>query len=258
MKKFLLKILKSLAKKLNYKVIDNSESKFIEANDFEKLIIKRSRQYSMTPPERMWSIINAVKYIKINNVKGDFVECGVWRGGNLILFNYLNEKHNLNKKIYGYDTYEGMSEPSENDYLIKSNKSATQILERQIDKKFEGNNTWCYSTIEEVKNNYKEENGNPNNLHLIKGPVEKTLLIQKNLPSKISILRLDTDFYESTKIELDILYPLLSDNGVLIIDDYGCWAGSKKAVDEYFKHKIDLPMHYIDGECRMIFKKDTI
>ena len=83
--------------------------------------------------------------------------------------------------------------------------------------------------------------------------MEETLKNGENLPNKISILRLDTDFYESTKIELKYLYPLLVEGGILIIDDYGSWLGSKKATDEYFSNKINF-MHFIDHSARMIIK----
>ena len=85
---------------------------------------------------------------------------------------------------------------------------------------------------------------NNDNLICIKGEVEKTLKIDENLPTKISLLRLDTDWYESTKIELEVLFPLLSKNGILIIDDYGYWKGSKKAVDEYI----------VDGKLKIVEK----
>ena len=80
------------------------------------------------------------------------------------------------------------------------------------------------------------------------------LALKKNIPKKISLLRLDTDWYESTKIELEILYPLLQKGGILIIDDYGHWGGSKKAVDEFFLDKY-VWMHYIDYACRLIIKE---
>ena len=83
--------------------------------------------------------------------------------------------------------------------------------------------------------------------------MEKTLKIKKNLPKKISILRLDTDWYASTRVELDILFPLLQKNGILIIDDYGAWSGSKKAVDSYFSKK-NLTMFKIDISGRLIIK----
>ena len=92
------------------------------------------------------------------------------------------------------------------------------------------------------------------NYFLIKGKVENTLRNIKKLPKKISILRLDTDFYESTKIELEVLFPRLVKGGVLIIDDYGFWKGAKKAVDEYFSDYRQF-FHYIDHSCRLLIKK---
>lgn len=108
-------------------------------------------------------------------------------------------------------------------------------------------------SLEEVKKNIIK-NTNIDNILLIKGKVENTLKIQKNLPKKISILRLDTDFYESTKIELETLFPRLVKRGVLIIDDYGYWKGSKKAVDEYFGDYRPF-LHYVDHSCRLLIKK---
>ena len=98
------------------------------------------------------------------------------------------------------------------------------------------------------------KNTSSNKYKLIKGPVEDTLNVEENLPKKISVLRLDTDFYESTKKELEILYPRLVKNGILIIDDYGHWQGSRKAVDEYFQND-EVLLNYIDYTCRMIIKK---
>ena len=106
--------------------------------------------------------------------------------------------------------------------------------------------------IAEVENNLSE-NCSLTNVKLIKGRVEETLLVRKNLPKKISILRLDTDFYSSTKVELNILYPRLVTGGVLIIDDYGFWKGARKAVDEYFKNFRPF-FHYVDHSCRLMIK----
>ena len=98
------------------------------------------------------------------------------------------------------------------------------------------------------KNKYNE------NIKYIEGKVEQTL--SDNNPGKIALLRLDTDWYESTKIELEVLYPLLVIGGVLIIDDYGLFHGAKKAVDEYFHSINEEPlMHRIDYSGRMIIKK---
>jgi O-methyltransferase len=107
------------------------------------------------------------------------------------------------------------------------------------------------STLDEVKKKISKEFSN-SNIYLIKGKVEDTLLIEKNISKKISILRLDTDFYESTKIELELLYPQLETGGVLIIDDYGNYKGARKAVNEYFKSKPFLI--YVDHSCRLLIK----
>ena len=107
----------------------------------------------------------------------------------------------------------------------------------------------------QVKNHLTNNLNDISNIKFIKGDVRETLNENKNLPDKISLLRLDTDFYESTKKELEILYPRLQTNGVLIIDDYGFFSGSKKAFDEYFKNKFVLK-HYIDSSIRLIIKTD--
>jgi len=110
----------------------------------------------------------------------------------------------------------------------------------------------CFASIDLVKNNLIENNSK--NVKLIKGDVAQTLQNPSNLPEKIAILRLDTDWYDSTKIELEILYPLLEPGGVLIIDDYGHFEGARKAIDEYFKTEKPF-MHYVDYTCRLIIKK---
>ena len=92
-------------------------------------------------------------------------------------------------------------------------------------------------------------------INLIQGSVEKTLPLNKP-DEPIALLRLDTDWYKSTKHELNILFPLLNEGGVLIIDDYGHWKGAKKAVDEYFSNLNDkYYMHRIDYTGRMLIKK---
>ena len=81
----------------------------------------------------------------------------------------------------------------------------------------------------------------------------ESVLEAQNLPDKIAILRLDTDFYESTKAELETLYPRLSPGGELIVDDYGEWAGARKAVDEYFSGQA-VWLHYVTHTVRLMIK----
>jgi hypothetical protein len=206
----------------------------IEADKKIIKFINISSKYSMTGSERMYLLSQAILNAKEKRLCGDFVECGVWRGGNIVLYKLLNDFYNLNKAIFAYDTFEGMTEPEEIDMDFYGNSAKKHLLTSLKSENLE--NTHCFSTIDSVKKNILEHT-NLKNINFIIGPVEKTLLIKKNLPKKISVLRLDTDWYSSTKIELEILYPRLVKGGVLIIDDYGTWYGSKKATDEYFFQK---------------------
>lgn len=217
-----------------------------EMTSEENQIITKCLKYSMTTKLRMSALINSINYISSKKIEGDFVECGVWRGGNLILYNLMNEVKNLNKNIYGFDTFEGMPFPGKFD--IKYDGTSAEDLYYQRTKSHEG---WNRATLDEVEKNISKECLN-HNINLIKGKVEDSLLIEKNIPKKISILRLDTDFYESTKIELEVLFPKLEVGGVLIIDDYGNFKGAKKAVDEYFQIKPFLI--YVDHSCRLLIK----
>ena len=223
----------------------------VEFSNEEKKIIDSIEDYTMTNRARIFTLINIFKEITHNDIIGDFVECGVWRGGNLIMLQKLNDLYQQNKTIHGFDTFEGMTESGEFDIDLRNIKSKELLKStKKINNK---KNIWAYCDIENVRKNISK-NLPKHNIKLIKGDVKNTLLDHNNLPNKISILRLDTDFYDSTKIELEILYPRLSKGGYLIIDDYGHFKGCQKAVDEYFKNS-KITLHYSDYSCRF-FKKD--
>jgi hypothetical protein len=184
--------------------------------------------YSMTSIERIGSLYDSLEHIRLNNIEGDFVECGVWKGGNILgIMEYLNFYNIKNVNVWAYDTFQGMTAPEEVDIDLNNNK-AEDIL----------NQVMCYSSLDEVKKNLSNSKFPQNQLKLVVGDVCETLDIKNNLPEKISLLRLDTDWYKSTKKELEVLFPLLVSKGVLIVDDFGHWQGSKKAVYEYFKSNV--------------------
>ena len=210
-------------------------------------------KYTMTSRSRQWALIQSVEWIANNNIEGDIVECGVWKGGNLILCGLMLKSLNLDRLIWGYDTFTGMSEPTENDYLIGNAESKNSSFTRDkwlAKQKSQGITDWHYVAKDQVANSFGKEVGT-NNLKLISGKVEDTLTVENNLPEKISILRLDTDWYESTKVELEVLFPRLQKGGVLIIDDYGRWAGSRKAVDEFFEGYGFVWLHRVSKSCRL-------
>lgn len=252
----LKKIIQKTANLFGYKIISHSNtiSNTIDIDrdeDFVR-IWNKCKEQTMTSKERMFALYKAVEYAVKYEVPGDFVECGVWRGGSAMLIAYtLGELNAKNRKIYLYDTFEGMTRPTENDYSAL-NKNVS-IVDKWEKEQKEGHNEWAYASLSEVKKNMAQTKYPENNIIFIKGKVEET--IPKIMPPNIALLRLDTDWYESTKHELTYLFPLLVKNGVLIIDDYGHWAGSKKAVDEYFAVK-PIFLNRIDYTARMGIKTD--
>lgn len=229
-------------------VITKTKPSIVEITQEEKDLIDLCKNFSMTTDIRMWALLNSLKKILSENIEGEIVECGIWKGGNIILIKKFMERYNLKKKIYCYDTFEGMYETSKEDRELSTNIDAKEII--NDDHKYV-----CESSFQQTENNIKKNVNNMNDIFFIKGKVEDTLKVNKNIPEKISICRLDTDYYSSTKIELEKLYSRISKGGVLIVDDYGHWSGSKKAVDEFFKDKF-IMKHYVDYACRLIIKEE--
>jgi hypothetical protein len=222
---------------------------------FETDIISKVRPFTMTSPERIATIVHSVRYVTRNKIPGDFVECGVWKGGSAMAagLTFLDAKAD-SRSLWLYDTYEGMSQPTDSDESYEG-QSAEKLLDSEsID---DPSSVWCRAEFEEVKENVLSIGYSEKSIHFVKGRVEET--IPRVMPDEISILRLDTDWYESTKHELKHLYPRLRPGGVLIIDDYGYWKGSRKAVDEYFADEIAPPMLIrIDSSCRIAIKPNCI
>ena len=216
-----------------------------EANEGIKIV----RKNTMMPYVNLLTLYEQAVYCENNNIEGDFVECGVWKGGSTMAAALsLMDEGQTNRKLYLYDTFDGMSEPTEADRSYQGVSAAT-ILESSA----AGEEFWCRSPIEEVKANLDSTGYPSDKVHYIKGKVEET--IPGSLPGKISVLRLDTDWYESTKHELTHLFPLLVEGGFLIIDDYGFWEGARKAVDEFFEASSKKYfLHRIDSTGRLIIK----
>jgi hypothetical protein len=204
----------------------------------------------MTSNERLFATAMACKYVIDAGIEGDFVECGVWRGGHAIIAAAIFKHYNSSKKVWLFDTFKGMVAPTDFDIQTSNRKRANNKF---ISNKKENHNSWCYASIQEVRNNFIKRNL-IENIEYVEGDVCETLN-SGNLPSAICILRLDTDWYESTKKELDVLYPRLSLGGCLAIDDYGHWSGARKATDEYFENNNNRPFfNYTDYTARSAIK----
>jgi O-methyltransferase len=248
MKNFIAKKLMNLGTKLS----DNhNDLKWIipEADEGERAVIGKASAYTSNDAVAQWGFIQSIKHVHDRGIPGDIVECGVWKGGNIIISALMRAKLGFKRDIWGYDTFAGMSAPSDHDVKPGFNVNAKEKFNARARS---GHVDWCYVPIEDVKAAIETTCGQTD-VNLIKGDVMQTLRDEKNLPSQISILRLDTDFYESTKIELEILYPRVSPGGVVIVDDYGVWQGSKKAVDEYFGPRLPW-LHYVNRGVRLFIK----
>jgi O-methyltransferase len=208
--------------------------------------------FTMTSHERQVVLLRAVEYLVQNKIEGDIVECGVWKGGSMMLIaRKLLQLNETIRNLFLFDTFEGMSEPNEKDVSAIDNSTASELLKKE--NKLAGDNVWCYSSFQEVKANLQKTNYPQEKIFYFRGKVEDTL--PEPSVNKIALLRLDTDFYESTKHELEILYDLVVPGGVLIIDDYGHWTGSKKAVDEFIeKRKLKIFLNRIDYTGRLAIK----
>lgn len=201
----------------------------------ERSIVERAMPYTMTGVPRLLALIDAVRYCEARGVPGAHAECGVWRGGSVLaIILTLQELDAPHRDIYLYDTFEGMTEPTEFDTsevdapALETWRAARERDHHPWEEVF-GPEAFNETSVRSLllSTGYP-----PDRIHFVRGPVEQT--IPGTVPDELALLRLDTDWYESTRHELRYLFPRLTDGGVLIIDDYGHWKGARRAVDEYF------------------------
>jgi hypothetical protein len=221
----------------------------VSAND--QLILRRIADYTMTSIERQIALIRSVRHLVRSGIPGCFVECGVWRGGSIMAAALtLAQEGDTDRDLYLFDTFEGMSPPTDADKMADGTLARTH-LQRQ--KK--GTGTWAYAGIDDVRANMVSTNYPPDRVHFVQGPVEQTIPV-RSPPAPIALLRLDTDWYESTRHEMIHLFPLLREGGVLIVDDYGHWRGARKAIDEYLaEHARREHLQRIDYTGRLLVKQ---
>lgn len=210
-------------------------------------IIREVQPWTMTSAERIFALMQAVRYISANAIAGAIVECGVWKGGSMAAaaITLLRIK-DPTRDLYLFDTFEGMTEPAAKD-VDYSGRQASTVLSEEA-------GTRCGDApLEQVREVLYATGYPKERIHFVRGRVEET--IPASVPDSISLLRLDTDWYESTRHELFHLYPRLSKAGVIIIDDYGHWQGCRQACDEYFsRNRIPILLNRIDYTSRIALK----
>ena len=231
---------------------DRARATLADLSEADRAIVERVAPFTMTSLERRASLVGAIDHVVRHRVPGAIVECGVWRGGSMMAAALaLMARGDTSRELWLYDTYTGMSEPTAADASHRGESAAAQLARTK-----RGQGVWCEAGLDDVRANLLSTGYAPERIHFVEGKVEDT--IPATLPGPTALLRLDTDWYESTRHELVHLYPLLARHGVLVIDDYGHWQGAKKAVDEFFAGR-DEPafLHRVDYTARLLVKHEA-
>jgi hypothetical protein len=190
--------------------------------------LKAVKPWTMTSYERLFALVVAVRYMVDNRIPGEIVECGVWRGGSMQAIARTLMNHGAaDRPLHLFDTFEGMPPPTEADRRIRGGPTAEEMMGTQPKSGL----VWAVAGLDDVKAGMEQTGYPPELVHYHPGRVQDT--IPGGAPDQIALMRLDTDWYESTKHELEHLYHRVTPGGVVIIDDYDYWEGSRKAVDEF-------------------------
>ncbi len=188
-----------------------------------RALFRRVQPYTLTGIERVVALRDSVRYISSAGIEGDICECGVWRGGSMMVIAItLVELGDTSRNLYMFDTFTRPPDAGSRD-----GEGAQAALERDLQ-----NPAYSYLPIDEVRRNLEATGYPSDRLKFVQGLVENTL--PRQAPERLALLRLDTDYYSSTAHELAQLYPRINPGGILIVDDYGQFIGAKEAVDEYF------------------------
>ena len=230
---------------------DRQSAALADLTPADRELIARVEPFTMTSLDRRASLLGAIDHLARHEIAGDIVECGVWRGGSMMLAALaLMARGDTSRDLWLYDTFEGMSEPGAEDRSTSGESAAAQLARTP-----RGEGVWCEAGLADVRANLESTGYPGERIHFVEGKVEDT--IPATLPKRVALLRLDTDWYESTRHELEHLYPRLAPGGVLIIDDYGHWQGARQAVDEYFAAQGQpVYLHRVDYTARLVVKQD--
>jgi len=250
MKQLLTRPIRALLRRLGYDVVRRETApERVYPPDFDADLIalcEAVAPYTLTSPERIAALRDAVRHVVRAGVPGAFVECGVWRGGSMVVVaRTLLELGAVDRDLYLFDTFTHMPYPGPEDVDLFGTPAADAYEAASAAEAFR------YLSLDEVRA-VLEGTGYPaERLHFVPGLVEDT--IPASAPERIALCRLDTDWYRSTLHEMTHLFPRISPGGILIVDDYGHFMGAKQAVDEYFAgHGPEVLLQRIDFTGRMV------
>ncbi|HZX14100.1 MAG TPA: TylF/MycF/NovP-related O-methyltransferase [Thermodesulfobacteriota bacterium] len=198
----------------------------IPIKDFVKIhktnLILTVRSYTQLSYPRLSNLYEKATYLERERINGSFVECGVCDGGSAGIISSVT-RHNKNRHIWLFDSWEGLPEPTENDVSYIGEPG-----QRGMALGYEGK-------VKELL--FRKLKLDDNKVHLVKGWFNDTVPPHKKDIGKIALLHLDCDWYESVKFCLEELYDNVVKDGFIFIDDYGHWKGCKKAVDEFIEER---------------------
>lgn len=240
-------ILQRIFRSFGYEVHKSESYDPVMEEEFKELAA-RCRGYHLQSVPRLYSLYQAIKYIEKHRIEGDVVECGVFKGASLMFASaLLKSMGSVNRNIYLYDTFGDWPERDERDTVIGVENVTSKTIKTGERKDYHAG---LGISLDEVRKNVFQTGYPQNKFIFVKGKVEET--IPGKLPEKIALLRLDTDWYESTYHELLHLFPRLASGGILILDDYGHWKGAKDATDRYFEeNKVPIFLNRIDYTGRI-------
>lgn len=248
MKRVLTQPLHWLLGRLDYEIVRKpqpiSPSEFPPDFTPEEIADYRAVEpYTLTGPLRTVSLMRALEYVVRQRIPGDIVECGVWKGGSMMAAaRALLRLQETSRQLWLFDTFTGMSAPTADD---------VSVCQISAEEDYKG--TYLRVGLDEVRSAVLSTGYPQEQTRFVEGKVEDT--IPAHCPEQIALLRLDTDWYESTRHELVHLFPRLVRGGVLIIDDYGHWQGARKASDEYFAaNNVAILLNRIDFSARIAVK----
>jgi O-methyltransferase len=217
----------------------------------EVQILRTVLPHTLTSSARVLGLVDAVRWICAAKIPGALAECGVWRGGSMMAAALtLLEQGDDGRELYLFDTYTGMTAPDGAD-RDRRGRSAVRTFSRS--QTGPNSSSWCEAGVRQVRSNMLSTGYPTDRMHFVEGPVEQT--IPGAAPPELALLRLDTDWYASTRHELEHLWPRIAPGGICIIDDYGHWAGARRATDEFIESLgLTVLIHRLDYSGRLIVK----
>jgi len=238
--------LKKIARNIGYEVSvrRTDKVKYLSCVDeYFRRLHDKYRETTIVSVEGLHQTYNAVRYISENNIPGSIVECGVFKGGCMAMMAEASTKFSkVPRDFYLFESFAGMTEPGPEDFRPKDPTTRDHVLDTFKRQQRDDHNEWVYSPLSEVKATLGRTAIPEDRFACVVGPVEDTLPYDGI--GEIALLRLDTNWYSSTRHELQHLYDLVVEDGVIIVDDYKNWAGSRRAVEEFLEERKLSPLRF--------------